>query len=68
MGMLMAMTMLKMKEEAAKKAEEPKVEASAEEEIPFTEPEEPVEEPAKKPGRKPNATRTTANRRRTTRK
>ena len=54
MGMLTAMTILRQKQEAAKKAAETK---PVEEEIPFTDPEEPVEEPVKKPARKNPAPR-----------
>ena len=66
MGMLMAMTLLKQKEEAERKTAEPAPEVK-DEEIPFAEPEVPVEEPVreqKKTTRKPS----TATRRRKTTK
>lgn len=53
MGMLMAMTLLKQKEEAAKAAAK-SAELIPDEEIPFTDPEEPAETPVRKPvNRKP---------------
>ena len=61
MGMLMAMTLLKQKQEAEAKA----VETNAPEEIPFADPPEPVEEPVKK---EPVKRATPAKRRRATRK
>ena len=54
MGMLMAMTMQKQKDEAARKlAESSAKEEVKAEEIPFTEPEEPVAKPERKPSKKP---------------
>ena len=67
MGMLMAMTLLKQKEEAAKMTAEPVPEVK-DEEIPFAEPEVPVEEPVKEQAKKPVRKSATQTRRRKTTK
>ena len=67
MGMLMAMTLLKQKEEAEKRTAEPVPEVK-DEEIPFAKPEKPVEEPVREQKKPTTRKPSTATRRRKTTK